>query len=286
MPQSEGYVTAQWTREEITARLGISIAVFQKHLLGARDIATIREAGITRIELSCVPRCFDYRNKHQMSEIVSECQKQGVAIVAMHGPFNLPYNSADETQRKAVLNESLTAIRIAAEMGTSVYVAHFGYREHSRKTVTQLLDKLDGYDIKLTTENQMGQELDGYIKIVDDIAFPRLGLTVDIGHLRDRTGVNPFTHKERARQALARCGARVFHVHLHDSFDIPKKPDHRPPLHEDGIIQWDQVFAALKDINYQGELVFEDGRGENPEEWLEMTATFPQRFAQRYGVNA
>ena len=29
----------------------------------------------------------------------------------------------------------------------------------------------------------------------------------------------------------------------------------------------------------------EDGRGENPEEWLGMTATFPQRFAQCYGAS-
>ncbi len=99
MPQSQGDVTTQWTPKEITARLGISIAVFQKHVLGARDIATIRETGITRIELSCVPRCFDYRNKHQVSEIVSESQKQRVTIVSVHGPFNLPYNLADEDRK-------------------------------------------------------------------------------------------------------------------------------------------------------------------------------------------
>ena len=122
MTQSEDCVTTQWTSEEITARLGISIAVFQKHLSGARDIAIIREAGITRIELSCVPRCFDYRNKHQVSEIVSECQKQGVTIVSVHSPFNPPYNLADEKKRKAVVKESLTAIRFAEEMGASVYV--------------------------------------------------------------------------------------------------------------------------------------------------------------------
>ena len=122
MTQSEDCVTTQWTPEEITARLGISIAVFQKHLFGARDIAIIREAGITRIELSCVPRCSDYRNKHQVSEIVSECQKQGVTIVSVHGPFNLPYNLADEKKRKAVVKESLTAIQFAEEMGASLYI--------------------------------------------------------------------------------------------------------------------------------------------------------------------
>jgi len=40
----------------------------------------------------------------------------------------------------------------------------------------------------------------------------------------------------------------------------------------------------LKDIEYTGELLFEDGRGENPEEWIRMTAAFPQKFVQRYIV--
>ena len=36
-------------------------------------------------------------------------------------------------------------------------------------------------------------------------------------------------------------------------------------------------------IEEQGELVFEDGRGENPEEWVRMTSEFPKTFVRRYG---
>jgi len=271
----------QWTVEEIKPRLGISTAIYQKSTLGARHIAEIREAGVSRIEISSIPRCFDYRNDNQVAEVLGECRKQGVKVVSVHGIIKLPYKSEWPEERELVMKESLAAIRFAEEAGASIYVAHFGHNEHAKGVVTELLDQTDDCRIKLTTEN-MGA-IPNYIPIVDDINSERFGLTVDIGHPRDSDGVNPFVKKGRARQAMAECGDRLFHVHLHETFDLDQKPDHRPPMHKDGIIKWGEVFAALKDIGYTRELLFEDGRGENPEEWLRMTAEFPQNFIRDYG---
>ena len=53
-------------------------------------------------------------------------------------------------------------------------------------------------------------------------------------------------------------------------------------MHPQGIIQWGEVFAGLKAIDYRGTFLFEDGRGENPEEWVRLAAEFPQNFAARY----
>ena len=44
-----------YTAKEISARLGISMAVYQKERLGARHVAAIRAAGISRIELLMMP---------------------------------------------------------------------------------------------------------------------------------------------------------------------------------------------------------------------------------------
>ena len=271
----------QWTTEEINARLGISTAIYQKSQLSARHIAEIRESGITRIELSIITGSLDHRNRRQVTEILNECQKQWITVVGVHVPFKLPYNSEDEEERKIVVRESLSAIRFAEEAGASIYVAHFGCRENSKETVMELLKLTDGFRIKLTTEN--GRALRNYMAIVDDIGSDRFGMTVDIGHTRDSDNINPFVKKEKACQTLVQCCDRVFHIHLHESFDLEQRADHRPPLHEDGIIEWGEIFAALKEINYRRELVFEDGRGENPSEWIRMTAAFPQAFVQRYG---
>lgn len=273
---------SQWSEEEIANRLGISVAVFREPI-GEKQIAQIREAGITRIELSINRGRVDYQSSEKVLALQNVCKRYGVQVVSVHGPFDLPYGSEDESERKHVVKESLEAIRFAEEMGASVYVAHFGHKDHSKKTVVELLEQTQDLDIRLTTENQTGQLLDPFIKIVDDIGADRFGMIVDIGHTRDSDGINPFVKRAVARQTLAKCGSRVFHVHLHETFNLDKQADHRPPMHKDGMIEWGEVFMALRDIGYTGEFLFEDGRGEDPEEWIRHAAEFPKAFMQKYG---
>ncbi|MFC1714600.1 sugar phosphate isomerase/epimerase family protein [Candidatus Poribacteria bacterium] len=271
----------QWTAEEISSRHGMSLAIYQKSRLGARHIAETRQAGITRVELLVHRNHFDSHDHGQVTEVVDECEKQGIDIVAVHGLIPLPYSSEDEEDRKIVMEESLSAIRLAEEVGVPIYVGHFSARKHSKRTVTELLDQTDESGIKLTMENMSG--LSGYIAFVDAIGSDRFGMTVDIGHVRDGDGINPLTQKDKARQALAEGGHRIFHVHLHDSIDVKEKPDHMPPLFEGGMIEWGEIFAALKDIDYKGAFVFEDGRGVMIEEWLRLVPAFPKEFVRRYG---
>ncbi len=267
---------------EIAARLGISMAVFQKERLGARHIAAIRRAGIRRIELLMMPETFDFRDRRQVSEVLSECRKQGVAVVSVHGNLKRRYNDPDEKKRRAAAAALLEEIRFAEEAGAEILVAHFGTNDPARKTVTELLDQTKDRNIRLTVENMRGG-LKPYADFVDRIASDRFGLTVDIGHARDPDGVNPFVKKGRSVEVLSLGGRRILHLHLHDTFDLKTKPDHRAPLHPDGIIRWEDVFAGLKAIDYGGVFLFEDGRGENPKEWTRLAAEFPQRFVARYG---
>ena len=92
--------------QEIRARLGCSTIVFDplvgggfdasgipmNRRLGAREIALIREAAITRIEIGGYgpPSQYDYRDSAQVREIASACVTEGVSVVAVHGP-RLPF---------------------------------------------------------------------------------------------------------------------------------------------------------------------------------------------------
>ena len=272
-----------FTTNHLNERLAISTAVFQNENLGESHIAKLKDVGINRIEISSIPRSFDFHNTAQVNEVKNACQKHSVQVVSVHGPFDLRYNDPDETIRKSVVEQSLIAIRFAAEMGASVYVAHFGFKDHGAQTITDLLDATPDLDIILTTENQTAQPFEPYMQIVDTINHDRFGMIIDIGHARDADGINPFVKHDIARQTLAQCGHRVKHVHLHETFDLIKKPDHRPPLHKNGLIEWGEIFAALGDINYTGDFVFEDGRGEDPDDWIQHTADFPETFMQKYG---
>ena len=271
---------SDWSAEEIQDRLGFStIAMAGDVPMGAREVAMIRAAGITRIEVCGLhpPTHYDYHDRRQVSEIVTECAKQSVSIVAVHGP-GLPYNCPYEEVRKAVVKEAVDAARVGEEMGASVFVGHFDFDERSEKTVCEMLDRLDGCDITLTIEN--GDDLRDLVHFVDRIGSDRFGMVVDIGHTRDEDGVNPFIKKERARQSMALCGHRLLHLHLHDFAET----DHYPPF--DGTVEWGEIFAALRDIDYAGEYMFEAVGRISLDDVLRKTAAFPKEFIKRYGNGA
>jgi len=265
------------TAEEIQQRLGLSsVAMPGSERFGARQVAMIREAGMSRIEICGLhpPTHYDYHDTAQVSEIKAECDKQGISIVAVHGP-GLPYDCPYEEVRRAVVKEAIVSARVAEDMGASIYVGHLGINERSERTVCEMLDALRGSKIKLTVEN--GQDLKVFADFVDLIGSDRFGMTVDIGHTRDPDGVNPFIRKGRARETMALCEHRLFHVHLHDFIDA----DHYPPF--DGDIQWDEIFSVLQHSNYAGEFMFEAAARVSLEDTLKKTAAFPEEFAARYG---
>jgi len=270
-----------YTAGEIAGRLGVSMTIYVKERLGARHVAAVREAGISRVELAMIPESFDLQDRAQVKDVLAECRRQQVAIVSVHGNLQRRYDDPDETRRRAAAAGLLDEIRFAEEAGAGILVAHFGTNDPAHRTVTELLEKTRDLRLRLTVENMRGG-LGPYAAFVDQIGSPRFGLTVDIGHLRDHDGINPMIKADRAGTVLAEGGSRIWHVHLHDSFNLKIKPDHRAPLHPDGLIRWREVFAALKAIDYRGVFLFEDGRGENPAEWLHLAATFPRNFASRY----
>ena len=268
------------TAGEIQRRLGFStIAIPGDERFGGRHIAMIREAGIARIEICGLlpPTHYDYHDMAQVSEIQTECRKQGVSVTAVHGP-NLPYDCPYEGVRREVVEEGVASARIAKEMGASIFVAHFNATESSERTVLEMIQHLDGVDIMLAIENlSVPTDLHSYLAFVDRIGCERFGMAVDIGHPRDPDGVNPFIKKGRARETIALCEQRLVHVHLHDFVDS----DHYPPF--DGNIQWDEIFSGLQDINYTGEFMFEAGVRVPFGDTLKKTAAFPKEFVARYG---
>lgn len=273
----------QWTAVEIEERLGCSTVVFPRdRLLKAEDIAKIREVGITRIEVSANgnPGHLDVHNRAHVSQVMSECREQRVAIVSVHSPGFL-YASKDDANRKNAVAEGVVAAKVAEDMGAGVLVCHFRTDEQSEKSVTEMLDQLEGHSIKLGIENGRPSNLADYVAFVDKIGSDQFGMVVDIGHARDDDEVNPFLKKDRARETMAQCGKRLIHVHLHDWIDR----DHYSPL--DGSIRWAEVFAAFKDIDYQGVLMFEaiyppQGREPSPDYVLGKVASFPKAFVERY----
>ncbi len=271
-----------WTADEIEQRLGASTVVFKGGpQIGAREIALVREAGIRRVEITGIrsPKSFDFRNQAQIDEVRTECRRQGITISSVHGPKGL-YDSDDEAQRRSAVAEALVAARVAIELEASILVCHFGTNGPAEKTVAEMLDQTRGSDLKLAVEN--GQDLRPFAAIVDRIDSDRFGMVVDIGHTRDPDGVNPFKKPGRAYETMLQCGPRLIHLHLHDSLEH----DHVAPL--EGVVVWDEVFSAFRDMDYPGLFMFESAYPAHPRTpdaayVLAKTAAFPHGFVERYG---
>lgn len=276
----DGSKSAKLTAEAIQQRLGFStIAMAGDVALGARQMAMIREAGIMRIEICGLhaPTHFDYHNRTQVQEIRDECRTQGIRIVSVHGPA-VPYDTPYEAVRRAAVEEAVAAVRVAEEMGASVFVAHFNTSEYAEKTVCEMIERLADTDIMLAIENLPGwPELTDCRAFVDRIDCDRFGMALDIGHPRDPDGIDPFVKEGRARETIALCEGRLVHVHLHDFVDT----DHYPPF--DGDVRWDETLLGLQDIGYTGEFMFEAVAPVSVADTLKKTAAFPNEFAARYG---
>jgi len=247
--------------------------------LGAKDMAMIGEAGITRVEICGLywPMCYDYHNRGQVREIIDECRRQGISIVAVHGP-GLPYDSPYEAVRRGVVEEAVASARVAVEMGASIFVAHFNTSDRAERSVCDMLEQLDGTDLVLAVENLPGApDLPACRDIVERVDSDRFGIAIDIGHPCDPDGINPFVKPGGARESIALCEGRLVHVHLHDFVET----DHYAPF--DGDVRWDETFAALEDVGYTGEFMFEALPRVSIEDTLKKTAAFPDEFVSRYG---
>ena len=201
-------------------------------------------------------------------------------MVSVHGPSR-GYASEDEDERRQAVREAVNAARVAEELGAGVMVCHFGTDERAERSVIDVIEQTEGSALRLAVEN--GKVLRDFADIVDRVGSDRFGMIVDIGHTRDADGVNPFTKPEAARRTMAQCGDRLIHLHLHDF----RETDHLAPM--DGDIEWGEIFEAFRDVDYQGQLMFESAwkdtaRTLGPEYVLARTAAFPQNFADRYGA--
>ena len=285
MTPSDGERTG-WTAEEIEARLGASTVAFRAppypRPIGAPEIAAMREAGLTRIEVTGIrsPRGFDYESRRQIDEVAAACRNEGVEVVSMHGP-NAAYGAVDEAARRAAVGRAVNAVRVAEELGAGVVVVHFGTDERAERSVVDVLERTEDSTLRLAVEN--GKDLRDFANIVDRVGSDRFGMIVDVGHTRDAHGVNPLTVPGAARRTMAFCGDRLIHLHLHDF----RETDHLAPM--DGGIVWDEIFAAFRDIDYQGLFMFESAwkdttRAIGPGYVLAKTAAFPRAFAERYGA--
>jgi sugar phosphate isomerase/epimerase len=126
---------------------------------------------------------------------------------------------------------------------------------------TELLDRVAGSDAAILLEplnryesrylNSVADNLD----VVTRVAHPNAGLLPDTFHMSIEEASIP--------DALRAAGGQVRHVHLGDSNRL--LPGH-------GALDWNAIFAALRDIDYRGAINLECSTTGDPATTLPQTA--------------
>ncbi|MHC4985515.1 MAG: sugar phosphate isomerase/epimerase family protein [Planctomycetota bacterium] len=272
---------SKWTADRIRAQLGTSTIIFPPEERLSRDhIARVADAGISCLEVGAFNglQHYDHNDEAQVDEIAQAADDLGVKIASVHCPL-VAYDNADEDTRQEASRESIAAAKAGERMGADLIVCHFHNQPPSVTTAREMLDALDGCNIRIATEN--GINLTPYAQFVDHFGTEKLGICIDIGHTRvpEEDWLNPFTAPGRAKAIVEdTVGSRLYHIHIHDYHN---NEDHRPPW--EGDIQWGDLFDSLDAINYPGALMFESLPVISPEDTLQKVGAFPDEFAKRYG---
>lgn len=197
------------------------------------------------------------------------CDERGIVFNQAHAPFSFRWEDPkiyEETAQPRVLR----SMEIAAVMGAGIIVVHplhnaeykgheAEMRELNLKYYRSLIPFCREYGIKVAIEN-MWQTDRKRRCITDDVASRAADLAAYIDELDSEWIVAclDLGHcglvGEEAQDAVRILGHdRLQALHVHDN--NYREDSHTLPGM--GLMDWDAVTAALREINYEGEFTFE-----------------------------
>jgi sugar phosphate isomerase/epimerase len=222
---------------------------------------------MTAFELS-VDFSMDVVDDAHLDALVAVREELGLAY-SVHAPFrDLNIASLNAGAYEAARADMMSTVRIADRIGATVVNVHPGihsyyperYWPEMKRLEKAVYEELSAFGtpkgIRIVAENLIKTNvhfedtwtLDGIIELHDDWDSPLKGVCLDTGHA-NQAGLD-------VPSAVRRLGKRIKHLHLQDNHGGPI--DEHLPI-GDGLIDWDAVFDALDEIDYEGFGVFEFG---------------------------
>lgn len=150
-----------------------------------------------------------------------------------------------------------------------------GLWERYMESLAQVVGMMERSGVSLALEghaNVIAGSTDGLLRAFDRISSKSFGTNFDSSwHLLQR---------EWLPWSVYRLGKRILHVHLRDGdgqlcYALPPGR---------GIIDWNGLLRALKDVGYDGFLSFEIGGYANPEPWLREAKQYVEGVMKEEGI--
>ena len=193
-------------------------------------------------------------------------QAAGVKIHQTHGPWRWPIKDDTDTDRFERLEKMQKSIRATNLLGCRYWVIHpimpFGTDDitsgHQKETwdinldfMKSLLKTAKEYGVTICVENTPFAQFSlasprQILSLVEEINDDNFKVCLDTGHV---TMAGDWSVGESVRRLADKI--KVLHVH-----DNNGKADQHLPIY-DGIIDWQDFAAALRDVSFDGVLSVE-----------------------------
>ena len=248
---------------------------FMKFFSDREIVDILKDAGFDAIDYSffdvqrCNPDISDAEYKERFTELRKYAEDKGLYFNQSHAPH--PSSLMDEAFTKRRFDELITALKNSSYLGVRNIIIHpcqhlryytgeniEALYEMNLEFYARLIPYCEEYGITVCTENMWQcygdskriwdstcSRAEEFVRYVDGIGSPFVKACVDLGHTV-LVGENPVN-------MIKALGNRVAALHVHDNDGI--RDEHTVPFH--GIIKWNEVAKALKDIGYSGEITLE-----------------------------
>ena len=249
---------------------GLSTHLFHADRLAARHFETIAASGFDEVELFATRTHFDYTDPRHIADVKGWLSGAGLTARSMHlpistgirgGEWGRAYSNAspDAAVRQEAIDETMTALGVAADLGCRTGVLHLGIPrgqaipagDNDLGALARSLEPIalaaDTAGVQLALEvipNDLSTP-DALLRLLDGrLDLGSAAICLDIGHAHLLGG---------APDAAEALSGHVVTTHVHGNRGV--EDDHLVPF--DDTVDWPKTLTALWKTGYQGPLMFE-----------------------------
>jgi sugar phosphate isomerase/epimerase len=268
---------------------GVSSHLYVADRLDRDHLVEIAAHGFEAVEVFALRDHFDYRDRRAAVALAEWLDDTRLRLHSMHAPIagsyaggswkgGLSLAAADESRRKAAVDETLATLEVAAAVPYQVLVVHCGVPDphaapgdNHRGSLVRSLEALSPaaqrYGVKLAVEvipNELSTP-SALVEMIESEIDAELGICMDVGHARLMGDVV---------DAIETCSGHVITTHLHDNRG--RTDDHLVP--GKGVIDWDAAMLAFQKVGYDGAWIFELAIAADRRPVLEVAAKARERL--------
>jgi len=270
-------------------RFGISTHLFHDQRLSRDHLAQIATHGFEAVEVFATRSHFDYHDPAAIAQLGDWLKDTGLALHGIHAPIVQSMGGGDQwgetisnavgdsAKRQAAVREADTALNIARQIPTDVFVVHLGTpatqggennRTAAFRSVEDICRLAEPIGTRVALEvipNPLSDGASLVAMLERDLDFPRTGVCLDFGHA--------FLMGDVA-DAVETVAEHLITTHVHDNRG--KQDEHLVPF--DGRINWDLALMTMQKVGYDGTYLMELANTGSPAEVLQKGQAARKKF--------